>query len=233
MRRALAFLTPIGGAVAPAPGAVTWFPVVGALIGAAVGATWWASEQLWPAAVAAAIAVAADLALTGLLHIDGVGDSADGLLPPLDRQRRLDVMADPRTGAFGVTAIVAVLLLRFAAFAAMAPSVLAVAGIWCASRTAMAVAIQAMPYVRPGGLGSAFRGGSAIGVGMYGVVAAAVLAGVGRRGPGVAAIVATLLGAAAVLWLARRRIGGVTGDVLGACGVAGETVGLLVLAAKW
>jgi adenosylcobinamide-GDP ribazoletransferase len=233
MRRALAFLTPIGGAVPPSPAAMTWFPVAGALIGAAVGAAWWGSERVWPAIVAAAVAVAADLALTGLLHVDGVGDAADGLLPPMDRQRRLDVMADPRTGAFGVTAIVTVLLLRFAAFAATTPSVLAVAGIWCASRTAMAVAVQALPYVRPGGLGTAFRGGSAVGVGVYGVVVAAVLAGIGRRGPGVAAIAATLLGAAAVLWLARRRIGGVTGDVVGACGVVGETVGLLVLAARW
>jgi adenosylcobinamide-GDP ribazoletransferase len=115
----------------------------------------------------------------------------------------------------------------------MAPSVLAIAGIWCASRTAMAVATRTLPYVRRGGLASAFQGGSAFGVGVFGVVVAAVLAGIGRRGPGVAAIAATLLGAAAVLWLARRRIGGFTGDVLGACGVVGETFGLLTLAAKW
>lgn len=233
MRRALAFLTPIGGAAPPSPTAMVWFPCAGALIGAFVGAAWWTGARLWPAAVAAAIALTADLVLTGLLHIDGVGDSADGLLPHLERERRLEVMAEPQMGAFGVTAIVAVLLLRFAAFTAMTPSILAVAGIWCASRTTMAVATRSMPYARGVGLASAFQGGSPVGVGLYGVIAAAVLAGIGRGGPGLAAIAATLVGAAAVLWLARRRIGGFTGDVLGACGVVGETVGLLILAAKW
>jgi adenosylcobinamide-GDP ribazoletransferase len=212
---------------------MTWFPVAGALIGAAVGGAWWAANHIWTAALAAAIAVVVDLFLTGLLHIDGVGDSADGLLPHLDQQRRLDVMAEPQMGAFGVTAIVVAVLLRFAAFASMTPSVLAIAGIWCASRTAMAIAARALPYARADGLASAFLGGSPIVVGAYGLVAAAALAGIGRQGPGLAAVAASLIGAAAVLWFAQRRIGGFTGDVLGACGVVGETLGLLVLAAEW
>jgi adenosylcobinamide-GDP ribazoletransferase len=233
MRRALAFLTPIGGAAPPSPAAMSWFPVAGALIGVAVGGAWWGADHIWPAAVAAAIAVIVDLALTGLLHIDGVGDTADGLLPHLDTQRRLDVMTEPQMGAFGVTAIVVTVLLRFAAFAAMTPSVLAIAGIWCASRTAMAVAARALPYARSDGLASAFLGGSPVVVAFYGIIGAGVLAGIGRQGPGVAAVAATLVGAGAVLWFAHRRIGGFTGDVLGACGVVGETLGLLVLAAKW
>ncbi|MGH9226317.1 MAG: adenosylcobinamide-GDP ribazoletransferase, partial [Acidimicrobiales bacterium] len=95
VRRAVAFLTPVGGAAAPSPAAVSWFPVVGALIGGAVGAVWWGADAVWAPLVAAALAVAADLVLTGGLHADGLIDSADGLLPPLDRERRLDVMADP------------------------------------------------------------------------------------------------------------------------------------------
>ena len=233
MRRALAFLTPIGGAAAPSPSAVTWFPVVGVVIGAAVGGVWWLSSEIWPPLLAASLAVAADLALTGMLHVDGLGDSADGLLPPLDRDRRLEVMADPRAGVFGVSAIVIVVAVRVAALAAMAPAVLAVAGIWCASRTAMAVATRTMTYARPGGLASAFVGGSPLFVGAYGLTVAVALAVVDAEVQGALAGVATVVGAAAVLALAQRRIGGFTGDVLGACGVIGETTGLLVLAASW
>ncbi|MDQ6928955.1 MAG: adenosylcobinamide-GDP ribazoletransferase, partial [Actinomycetota bacterium] len=115
MRRAMSFLTPLGGPSTPSPAAVAWFPVVGVVLGLALSGIWWLGFEAWPAPVAAALVVAADLALTGMLHLDGLVDAADGLLPPLDRQRRLDVMADPAAGAFGVGAAVSVLLLRWAA----------------------------------------------------------------------------------------------------------------------
>lgn len=236
MRRAVAFLTPVGGAAPPSPGAVPWFPAVGALIGAAVGAVWWGAGRLWPPAVAAALAVAVDLALTGLLHADGLADTADGLVPPLERERRLEVMADPRTGAFGVAALAAALLLRWAAFASREPSVLLVAGLWCASRTVMAVALLALPYARRGGLAAAFRGGPSrpIPLAAAGLVGAAALAAAGAGlVPGLTAVAAVAAGGALVLWLAMRRVGGYTGDVLGGAGMVGETAGLVAAAARW
>ena len=237
MRRALAFLTPLGGAAAPLPGALSWFPVVGAALGLAVGGVWWAGAELWPPAVAAAVVVATDLALTGMLHLDGLVDSADGLLPPLDRERRLEVMADPRAGAFGVGAAASVLLLRWSALVVLRPRPLLLAGLWCASRSAMATAARTVPYARPSGLASAFlpvgrspRGAALAAPGLLGaVVLAAAANGVG----GAAAVVAVVGGAAAVVALARRRLGGFTGDVLGAAGLVGETAGLLVAAARW
>ena len=93
-------------------GRSVWFGPAGALIGAVLGALWWGATNVWPAPVAAAIVVAADLAVTGLLHVDGLADSADGLLPHLDRERRLAVMATPDVGAFGVAVVAVVLLLR-------------------------------------------------------------------------------------------------------------------------
>ena len=111
MRRALGFLTPLGGPSSPTPGTLAWFPVLGALMGATLGGVWWGAHHLWPRPVAAAIVLTTDLALTGMLHMDGLVDAADGLLPHLDRARRLEVMATPEAGAFGVTVAVAVLLL--------------------------------------------------------------------------------------------------------------------------
>ena len=239
LRGAVAFLTPVGGAAAPTPGALVWFPAVGAVTGAGVGAVWWLAARVWPAAVAAGLAVVADLALTGLLHFDGLADAADGLLPPLSLDQRLRVMAAPDVGAFGVAACVAALILRTAAFGSMRPSILLVAGLWAASRTAMAVTTMAMPYARAeGGLASAFRPGVAssshlVLVLAVGVVGSLVLTAGWRPAVGPAAVLGLALGTGLVLALAWRRLGGFTGDVLGAAGVVGETFGLIVACARW
>jgi adenosylcobinamide-GDP ribazoletransferase len=157
-------------------------------------------------------------------------------------------MADPRLGAFGVTGLALVLLARYGAFASMLPSPLAVAGLWSGSRTAMAVTVRTVPYARPGGLASAFLGGPAAGpgwrkaaagrvgtavLGLAGALLAVGLAVAGRGPHGLAAVGAGAAAAAAVVFLGWRRLGGFTGDVLGAAAVAGETAGLLVLAVRW
>jgi cobalamin 5'-phosphate synthase/cobalamin synthase len=234
-RRAVAFLTPLGGAVAPAPDALPWFPVVGLAIGGALGGLWWAAEQAWPPAVAAALVVAADLGLTGMLHFDGLVDSADGLLSHLDRPQRLNVMAAPDVGAFGIAIAGAVLLARWAALASIHPAPLLLAGLWCLSRTAMAVIATTQPYARAeGGLATAFLGRGRHTVALASAVAAAfVLAGLWKALPGPVSVAAAIVTAAGVAALARRRIGGFTGDVLGAAGLLAETVGLVVAAAKW
>ena len=233
MRRALAFLTPLFGASEPRPDTLGWFPLAGAALGLVVGAVWWGAERVWPATVAAAIVVAVDLALTGLLHVDGLADAADGLLPHLDRARRLEVMASPDVGAFGVATVAGVLLLRWTALAVTAPSPLLLGGLWCASRTAMAVTARTVPYARPDGLASAFLGGRALTTAAVGAALAIALAFAGPGLAGAAAVGGVVVGAVAVVALAWRRIGGFTGDVLGAAGIVGETTGLLVAAARW
>jgi len=232
MRRALAFLTPFGGAAVPSPSALSWFPLVGAGMGLTLGAIWWGADRLWAAPVAAAIVVAADLALTGMLHFDGLVDSADGLLPPLEADQRLHVMADPAAGAFGVGAAVVVLLLRWASLAALTPSPILLAALWCASRLVMAHVARNIPYARPSGLASAFLEPGRGRVPMAGIALGAGLAAVGR-GDAVVGVAVLGLAAAGVVALAVRRLGGFTGDVLGAAGMVGETAGLLAAAARW
>jgi adenosylcobinamide-GDP ribazoletransferase len=176
--------------------------------------------------------VAADLALTGMLHFDGLVDSADGLLPPLERSRRLDVMADPAAGAFGVGVAVVVLLLRWASLAALAPSPVLLSALWCASRLAMAQFARTVPYARPAGLASAFLAPGARRLPVAGMLLGAALTALGA-GDAVAGVAALGIAAAAVMALAVRRVGGFTGDVLGAAGMVGETAGLLAAAARW
>ncbi len=256
MRAALAFLTPLGGARAPSRRAVGWFPAVGALVGAVVGAVWWASGRIWPPVAAAAVTVAADAALTGLLHLDGLADSADGLLPHLTRPRRMEVMAEPGVGAFGATVLAVTLIVRTAALASVGPDVRLIAALWCASRTHMAAIMGWLPYARGEGLATAFGQGRHRLTTAYGLAAALALAGWWHPARGVIAVGAATVAAAAVAGLprrtgggvtrggaaagaaaavaafARRRVGGFTGDVLGAAGVVGETVGLLVAAIR-
>lgn len=237
MRRALGFLTLVGGASTPSPATLPWFPVVGALIGLVVGAVWWGAAQWWGLPVAAALTVVADLVLTGLLHLDGLADAADGLLPPVARERRLEIMRDPRAGVFGVVTVVAVLLVRFAVFASVVPdgrAVLAVAALWATARTAMAVTTLVVPYARDEGLARAFLGGSLVPVLAVALPLVTVLGYLGGDPHlrGLLAVLGAALAATAVVTFARSRLGGFTGDVLGACGVVAETVGLLVLAVR-
>jgi adenosylcobinamide-GDP ribazoletransferase len=124
---------------------------------------------------------------------------------------------------------------RYAAFANARPSVLIVAAVWAASRTAMAIVAVTVPYARPGGLAAAFIDGGEhrwviFGLGLCGALALAVA---WKPVAGVVTLCVVAAGAGSVVALAWRRIGGFTGDVLGAMGVVGETAGLLAAAAKW
>ena len=241
MRRALSVLTVLGRPAEPDERTLSWFPVVGAAVGAIVGSAWWLAGRIWAAALAAVIAVGVDAAVTGCLHLDGLADAADGLLPAVDRERRLAIMADPHVGAFGVVALVVVLFGRTAALAATPAKPLVVVALWCGSRTLMAVVARALPYAREdGGLASSFGGSQRqtrrlsawAGVAAYGMAATVVLGVLGAGTRGLAVVAAETVAMAVVVWFAWRRLGGYTGDVLGAGGVVAETVGLLALAAR-
>lgn len=208
---------------------------MGALLGLALGGLWWGAAKLWPLPVAAVIVVAADLALTGMLHLDGLADSADGLLPHMSRERRLEVMREPTVGAFGVGAVVIVLIARWVVLATLRPAPLLIAALWCVSRTAMGATINRVPYARSdSGLVSAFQGArlpkTVVGLALGAAIVAAVFWSV-PAGP--VAVGVCLVVFAGFVALARRKIGGFTGDVLGAAGLLGESVGLLVAAARW
>jgi adenosylcobinamide-GDP ribazoletransferase len=235
---ALAFLTPLPvGARRPGPSTLAWFPVAGALVGAVVGGAWALASELWPPLVAAAVVVTVDLVVTGALHLDGLADTADGVLPHLDGpERRREVMAAPDVGAFGVAAVVAALLLEVSALAAVGSTgaePAALAALWALARGVMAVALVTVPYVG-GGLGAAFLGARAplvwLGTVLVPVGLAAASGDVART---LLALVVGALAAAGVVALGRRRLGGVTGDVVGAAGVVAQTVGLVVLAGTW
>ncbi|HSO95343.1 MAG TPA: adenosylcobinamide-GDP ribazoletransferase [Acidimicrobiia bacterium] len=233
MLEALGFLTVLGRPAPPTPRSLPWFPVVGAAIGAAVGSVWWLAVQAFPALLAAALAVTADLAITGLLHADGLADAADGLLPHADRARRLEIMRSPGVGAFGAAALIVVLVTRTAGLAARPADIALLAGLWCASRTLAAAAPAWLPYAREDGLASPFLTRPASRLLALAVLPATALTVLGVGWPGVAVIAAALVAGASVLAIGHHRVGGFTGDVLGAAILVAETAGLVVAGARW
>jgi adenosylcobinamide-GDP ribazoletransferase len=236
---AVAFLTrvPLGGTVAVGPrdvarGAVL-FPLVGGGIGALIGLVAAGLDARMGLFLAAALAVALEAILTGAIHLDALADTADGL-GAATRERALEVMREANVGAFGALALVLDLLVKTAALAAVATvprSVGAVVAAFAVGRAAPLALGWALPYARPtGGSGAALTdagwhvhaGGLALGVGgAVGLLGVRGLALVGGAG----------LVVGIVWWIARRRLGGVTGDVLGAAVELATTAALVAAAA--
>ena len=230
MLSALAFLTIVGRPRAPSRHTFRWFAFVGAGLGAAVGGVHWGAHLLWPPLVAAAVVLAADLLLTGALHVDGLADSADGLGAQVERARRLELMAEPGIGAFALAAGGTVLVTRWALLADPDIEFLAFVGIWAASRILAATVPAFVGYARPGGLAEAFCAGSCRWLlAWLAPVAAGLFFVTGALGPiAVGVAVVTCVG---IVVLAKRRLGGFTGDVLGAVIMLSETAALLTLVA--
>ncbi len=227
IRLVLAFFTrlPVAPARLPPEGALgraVWaFPLAGLVVGAAGGLVFVAAAALGlPAFPAAALAVAGEILLTGALHEDGLGDLADGFGGGQDRGHKLEIMRDSRIGVFGVTALAMALILRVAAVTALAGhGVGAVFGALIAagvlSRAAAAVALALLPAARSDGLGAS-QGAvpdRALWIAVLVALAAALVA---AGWTGALAVLGAGTGAAAVMVLAYRQIGGQTGDVLGA-----------------
>jgi adenosylcobinamide-GDP ribazoletransferase len=210
---------------------VVWFPVVGSLVGAVGGLLAAGLQHVVPAAVAAAVAVLAGVLITGAFHEDGLADTADAIAGGWTRERRFEILKDPRHGSYGVAALCGSIVLRVVAVAALGPAA-AFAGLVAAHTLGRGAAVATMgvvPVARPDGLGADY----ARRVGPGRAAAAALIAlGIGALATGWWAgplAVAAAVGAAAVAALAWRALGGVTGDVLGAVEQVAECLVLVVV----
>jgi adenosylcobinamide-GDP ribazoletransferase len=209
-----------------------YFPAVGALVGLAAGVVFMLGAAVLTPLIAAVAAVATLAVLTGGLHLDGLADAADGLFGAGTRERRLEVMRDPRLGSFGAIALVLVLIGDVAALSAMAPAhaIAALIAAGALSRLALLAAVAFVPYARSEGLGIAVLGGHRLldlAVGCLVTVVACLLDIRGALLAGVLVALSTLL----MIGLARRRIGGATGDIYGACTEIGQLAALLAFVA--
>ncbi|MBA3015541.1 MAG: adenosylcobinamide-GDP ribazoletransferase [Proteobacteria bacterium] len=241
---ALRFLT-----VLPVPGhlgteeqhlarSLVFFPVVGVVIGCIMAVIAWLIWPFLPALPAAAVMVFLMLAISGGFHLDGLADSADGMLSARPREQILTIMRDSQIGSMGAAALVMVLLAKTVALGSL-PQVQAASAVFLmpiAGRCLMVLMMAFLPYVRgeEGRAALFYQAASQEKKIVYitgGVLYSSSWYACGGSGlaAGAIALVAMLLFA----WLCRVKIGGATGDTLGATCELTEMVIVLILSAGW
>lgn len=235
---ALSFLTrvPVGRFVhldgADVARAAPVFPIVGAGVGAAAGAISDLAAGPLPGLAAGVAGVAAAALLTGAMHLDALADSADAL-GGTTRERRLEIMRDHALGAFGVTALAALLVFEAAVLGTLAVAddawwSFAIAG--ACSRWAPLPLAAGLRSARASGQGAALAGVSWPAV-LAALVAAAALCAVAGWSDALPALGASAAVAAVVGAFAQRAFGGVTGDTLGATTELAQAASLAALVA--
>jgi adenosylcobinamide-GDP ribazoletransferase len=215
--------------------AATWaYPLVGAAVGALSGLVYViATALLIPSGLGAALALLTLIALTGAMHEDGLADCADGFWGGHTRERRLEIMKDSAIGAYGTVILIVFLLAQWSAFESLAfgKPILTFAAVGAISRLPMVLAMWVMPNARETGLSA--------GVGMPGAVSVQIACALtlilavlllGWVGIAVAAI--GIASSVPVFLIANAKIGGQTGDVLGAsqkCAELGALAAILAI----
>ena len=194
--------------------AAVWYPFVGLVIGALAWLVWSGARLIFPPFVAGIVTLSVWVALTGGLHLDGLADCCDGLFASAVPERRLEIMKDPHVGAFGVIGLILVLSLKAAALASLAPEfgfgILLAASLarWCILPAGV------LTLARSSGMGADFVSGFQRSFMVWGaIIPLGIMILLGLRG--VLSVLTGVAAAALVLWLAKARIGGVTGDVFG------------------
>lgn len=220
---ALLTILPIRRELAYSARALAWFPLVGAALGVSLFTAALLLQNLLPPTLSAGLLVALWALLSGALHLDGTGDACDALMAAAPPERRLEILRDVHLGVFGVTAIVLVLLLKFAALTAVPVTFLLLAPVL--ARWAM-VYTAAFPRARREGMAELFtRGLTRREIFIATFLTFVWVAPFGWRG--VIAWVGAVICATLLARLAMARLGGLTGDIYG---LICETVEVTVLA---
>ena len=220
--------------ISESSGSAWAWPIVGAALGVASGIIAEFSSLLGMSdSAAAALALTFLVAATGALHEDGLADSADGLWGGGTADRRLKIMRDSRIGTFGAIAVVLLLLGRWSGIADLVDShkvIYALAATCAVSRAVMAAAMHLVPPARNDGL-SANLGAPCRNSVIIGIAAAAAISSVCVGWNAIPMLAVAGAAAVPVCWMALNRVGGQTGDFLGAAQQCSEIAALIFLSA--
>jgi adenosylcobinamide-GDP ribazoletransferase len=210
-----------------------WFPAVGLAIGVALAAEDWILAYVFAQVIRSVLIVASLTIVTGAVHLDGLADTADALGAGRERERALEILRDSRVGTFGASAIFFDLTLKILALSMLTgyPRYAALIVAPTLARWAMTVAGLGLPYLRESGAGSTLLNSQSYGRGMglaIGVISGMLIL-VGWRTYAVVICVAFVI-VLAMRSFYRRWLGGVTGDLIGACGELVEIAVLVTIA---
>jgi adenosylcobinamide-GDP ribazoletransferase len=212
--------------------AAAWFPFVGWIVGGAAALVFAGGSLVWPPLAASAVSLAATLLLTGAFHEDGFADVCDGFGGGTTRERVLEIMRDSRVGAFGAIGIATMLGTKCVAVASLPPTLAPAALVagHAVSRAASGTLLTVLSYAQTDGkakpLATCLRGGRLAASLAFGMAPLALLPPRCWWGAAATAGLCALLGR----WF-HRRIGGYTGDCLGAAQQVCETGFLLTVLA--
>ncbi|HJQ47335.1 MAG TPA: adenosylcobinamide-GDP ribazoletransferase [Amycolatopsis sp.] len=216
-----------------AAGAMLLAPIAALPLAALAGLIMWSGKCVGlPGLASAGIAVGAVALGSRGLHLDGLADTADGLGASYDRDRALEIMRRGDSGPTGVAALVLVLIIQCGALAG-AGAVSVVVAVLAGRCVLPLCCARGVPSARPEGLGAAVAGAVPVSAAVAVFVAAAGLSSLAPgydwwRGP--VAVAAAYVVAGLLLWRCIKRLGGITGDVLGACVEAATAAALVALA---
>ncbi|MFW6011770.1 MAG: adenosylcobinamide-GDP ribazoletransferase [Desulfosalsimonas sp.] len=238
---ALRFITilPAGAPESYHPRAmIPYFPFVGLILGLILAAVDAATCQFLAQPAVGAIDVIILAGLTGALHLDGLADTADGLFSHRDRETALSIMKDSRIGVMGATALVCILLAKYGAFSALPAGgdtgwqrFLVLVLVPAYARSSMLAAIYFLPYARPAGGTASDLFTQDLKLGDFWGVFLCVLLSVLLGWRALAIIPALLAVCAGLIIFYRKRIKGVTGDMLGAMAEITEAFLFIIAAA--
>lgn len=208
---------------------IIYFPLVGLMLGLINLAVYWGLQLIFPYSIAVILTLTLYVILTGGLHLDGLGDTFDGFYSNRSRERILEIMRDSRLGTNGLLAIVLVLLLKASALITLGHSQVVYALVYMpvVGRLALVLGSFAVPYARPEGMGNIFIGKIYWGELLFCGFTALVMAILSFK----TMVFMVLLFGLARLYQGhcQRKIGGMTGDTLGALCELSEAVYLLFL----
>lgn len=203
------------------------YPMVGAGLGglaACVGAATLALGL--PPVYAAGLLLATLMVLTGAMHEDGLGDTADGFWGGFTPERRREIMRDSHTGTYGILALIVITGLRWSAYVVLLPlGVLPVMAAAALSRAGMPCLMAALPHARQDGLSKSV-GRPHMPTAVLGLCLALLIGGLCVGAVAIGGLLAVLISTALIGLLAWRKIGGQTGDILGASQQVGEVCAL-------
>lgn len=214
--------------------AAAFFSIAGLILSIPIALVWFVTSLYLPATIAAGLAIGCGLLITGGLHEDGFADCADGMGATPNSERALEIMRDSRIGTYGSLALILSIGLRWTALASLSPICGVLAIIVCNSgaRSAMTIAMQFSDYARTEGLGkqaSSIRQSDFI----LAILIAFIVAIVCGWYWGVIALCIAYLTAWLFLKRLEYRLGGYTGDGLGAMEQIAEITILITLAGAW
>jgi cobalamin 5'-phosphate synthase/cobalamin synthase len=204
-----------------------WFPLVGLLLGAFGSLAAASLKDYLPFTVVAVLLVLLDALVTGALHYDGLADTADAFGAGRNREDVLRIMRDHAIGSYGGVALVVLIALKVTAYSALLKQPNWIPALTLApalGRWSILLLTAALPYARPSASVVEDMGRRAL---LWGTVVVAAALGAARSGRACAAAAAVVAVSACFGFYCRRRIGGITGDTLGASVQLCESAALL------